>query len=442
MGKTTDGTKPEAEAGTRARTGAFAWYLGLSRQGRAAFKAAYLGFALDAFDLLIVTFALSAIAATFALSQGQAGLVLTVTLLASAFGGIIAGALADRIGRARTLMITVGVFSLFTLLSGLAQSYEQLLVFRALQGLGFGGEWATGAALVAEFSKPEQRGRVLGFVQSAWSLGWALAAIAFAVVFSLAEPEMAWRILFFLGALPALLILYVRSRVRDSELFVETRRAERERSQAAVQSGATVSPLRQLFRRDLRGTTLASVLLATGIQGGTYVQVTWLPLFLQEARGMDVVNTGAYLLVLIAGSFFGYASSGYVHDWLGRRPTFTLFVTGSIVFLLLYTLVPAGNNALLLLVSFPLGYFGYASYGGFGSYFAELFPTRARAAGQGFAYNGGRALGAFFPAAVGFLAVAIGLPGAIAFGAVAYVIALFSLLFLPETKGKALVAVD
>lgn len=427
---------------TRGSASGFAWYTSLSQRGRSAFKAAYLGFALDAFDLLIVTFALSAIAATFGLSQGQTGLVLTVTLVASAFGGILAGILADRIGRARTLMVTVGVYSLFTLLSGLAQTYEQLLVFRALQGLGFGGEWATGAALVAEFSKPEHRGRLLGWVQSAWSLGWALAAIAFTVVFSLAEPETAWRILFFLGTLPALLILYIRANVRDSDIYVETRRAEQERNPEALASHATESPLRQLFRRDLRKTTLASFLLATGIQGGTYLQVTWLPLFLQQARDLSVVNTGAYLLVMIVGSFVGYASSGYVHDWLGRRPTFALFVTGSIVFLLLYTLIPAGSNTLLLLLSFPLGYFAYASYGGFGSYFAELFPTRARAAGQGFAYNSGRAVGAFFPAAVGFLAAAIGLPGALAFGAAAYSLSLVALLFLPETKGKTLVAMD
>lgn len=318
-----ESTTDRAERGTAA----FAWYSELSSEGRVAFKAAYLGWALDAFDFLIVTFALSGIAATFALSKGATGLILTVTLVASAFGGILAGVLADRIGRARTLMVTVAFYSLFTLLAGLAQSYEQLLVFRVFQGLGFGGEWATGAAIVSEFSKPEQRGRLLGWVQSAWSLGWALAAIAFTVIFSLAEPEIAWRILFFLGILPALLILYIRARMRDPEVYVETRRAERERSREALESRATESPLRQLFRRDLIKTTLTTFLLATGAQGGIYVQVTWLPTFLQETRNLNVVNTGLYLIVVIAGSFAGYILAAYILDWIGRRRTFAIFLT-------------------------------------------------------------------------------------------------------------------
>jgi MFS family permease len=434
MERTTD----RAERGTPA----FAWYTELNNEGRYAFKAAFFGWGLDAFDFLIVTFALSAIASAFALSQGAAGFILTVTLVASAVGGIGAGMLADRIGRARTLMITVAVYSVFTFLSGLAQSYEMLLVFRTLQGLGFGGEWATGAALIAEYSKPEQRGRLLGWMQSAWAVGWALAAIAFAVVFSLAEPEFAWRILFFLGIIPALLILYIRARVPEPEIFAETRRAEEERRSEALESHATENPLKQLFRRDLIKTTLLGFLLATGAQGGIYVQVTWLPTFLQQTRELNVVNTTLYLIVVIGGSFVGYIVAAYIHDWLGRRLTFALFLGGSIVFLLLYTLIPPGNNTLLLVLSFPLGFFAYGSFSGFGSYLAELFPTRARGAGQGFTYNTGRALGAFFPTTVGFLAAAIGLSAAIAFGTVGYALALLALLFLPETRGKQFVAID
>jgi len=434
MEETTD----RAERGTPG----FDWYSELSNEGRYAFKAAYLGWGLDAFDFLVVTFALSAIAGYFALSQGAAGFILTVTLVSSAVGGVLAGMLADRIGRARTLMVTVAVYSVFTFLSGLSQSYEQLLVFRALQGLGFGGEWATGAALIAEYSKPEQRGRLLGWMQSAWSVGWALAAIAFAIVFTLAEPEIAWRILFFLGILPALLVIYIRARVRDPEVYVATRRAEQERRHEALESHATENPLVQLFRRDLIKTTLLTFLLATGTQGGIYVQVTWLPTFLLETRNLNVVNTTGYLIVVIGGAFAGYIVAAYIHDWLGRRPTFALFLAGSIVFLLLYTLIPPGNNTLLLVLSFPLGFFAYGCFSGFGSYLAELFPTRARGAGQGFAYNSGRALGAFFPTTVGFLAAAVGLAAAIGFGSVGYALALLALLFLPETRGKQFVPID
>src|ERR687887_2252659 len=191
------------------------WYRTLTGRAVHAFWASAVGWALDAFDFQVFTFTLTAIAAAFALSQAQAGLIATATLVVSALGGVLAGTLADQIGRVRTLMVTVGVYSLFTFLSGVSQSYEQLLVFRSLQGLGFGGEWAAGAILVAEIANPTQRGRVLGAIQSAWAVGWGLAAIAYTVVFSVTSPELGWRILFWIGIIPSLLILYVRSFVKE-----------------------------------------------------------------------------------------------------------------------------------------------------------------------------------------------------------------------------------
>jgi MFS family permease len=158
------------------------------RKGRKAFAAAFAGFALDAFDLIILTLSLAAIAATLSVSTAAAGVLSTVTLSASALGGVLAGVLADRIGRARTLMVTVAIYSLFTFLSGIASSYDMLLVFRVFQGIGFGGEWAVGAVLVAELVRPASRGRALGVIQSSWAVGWALAVLAYTIVFSLA-PE-------------------------------------------------------------------------------------------------------------------------------------------------------------------------------------------------------------------------------------------------------------
>jgi MFS family permease len=133
------------------------WYKSLQGNARPAFWAGFMGWALDGFDFMVLPLALSAIAATFAVSQGAAGLIVTVSLIVSAFGGILAGYLADRIGRVNTLMITIGLYSVGTFLSGLSPSYELLLVFRAIQGLGFGGEWAAGAILVSEMSRPDQR---------------------------------------------------------------------------------------------------------------------------------------------------------------------------------------------------------------------------------------------------------------------------------------------
>src|SRR5215210_377199 len=191
------------------------WFAALGVKGRRAFRAAYAGYMLDAFDLIVLTLSLTAIGVTFDVGTGAAGALSTVTLSASAVGGILGGLLADRIGRARTLMLSVGVYSLFTFLSGLASSYEMLMVLRVFQGIGFGAEWGVGAVLVAELVRPESRGRALGVIQSAWAVGWALAVVAYLITFELFAETSAWRVLMCLGILPAFLILYIRRRVED-----------------------------------------------------------------------------------------------------------------------------------------------------------------------------------------------------------------------------------
>lgn len=418
------------------------WYKSLRGNARPAFWAGFLGWMLDGFDFMILPLALSAIAATFAVSQGAAGFIVTVSLLVSAFGGILAGYLADKIGRVNTLMITIGLYSVGTFLSGLAPNYEMLLVFRAIQGLGFGGEWAAGAILVSEMSRPDQRGRVLGMIQSAWAIGWGGAVIAFTIVFSLVGPELGWRVLFWLGILPGLLVLYIRRNVSEPEVYVETRRAQEAQTQEAIERGATSNSLVQIFRSDLLGTTAAAALLSIGAQGGYYSIFTWLPSFLASERNLDVVGTGSYLASVIIGSFLGYVLSGYLHDLLGRKPTFALYAVLSAIAILLYTQIPVGANQLLVVLGLPLGFFASGIFSGFGSYLAELFPSRARGAGQGFTYNFGRAMGAFFPVAIGALSATIGLAGAVAFGASAYGLCLIALLFLPETRGKEFVPLD
>src|SRR3954453_14056361 len=213
--------KPVQRPGT-----AGSWWQDLQPSGRKAFKAAFAGYSLDAFDLIILTLTLTAIGTPFGVGKGATGALATVTLSASAVGGILGGVLADRIGRARTLMFSVGVYSIFTFLSGLASSYEMLIVLRIFQGIGFGAEWGVGAVLVAEIVRGESRGRALGIIQSAWAVGWALAVVAYLIAFEVFPETTAWRVLMCLGILPALLILYVRSRVEDPEVYRDSREAE------------------------------------------------------------------------------------------------------------------------------------------------------------------------------------------------------------------------
>src|SRR3954453_2295387 len=353
------------------------WWSALGASGRRGFRAAFAGYMLDAFDLIVLTLSLTAIGTTFNVGTGATGALSTVTLSASAIGGILGGVLADRIGRARTLMLTVAVYSVFTFLSGLATSYGMLMVFRVFEGIGFGGEWGVGAVLVAELVRPESRGKALGWIQSAWAVGWAVAVLAYLLVFELFPETTAWRVLMCLGLLPAVLIVYIRRRVRDPEVYREAR--ERGHGEKV--------PFAAIFRGGLAKTTIAASVLATGIQGGYYAMFTWIPTYLKTERDLTVVGTSGYLFIVIAGSFLGYLTAGFVHDRLGRKRTFLLFSAAAGASLVLYFAIPSGSNTALLVVGFPLGFFASGCFSGFGSYLAELFPTRMRGTGQGFCYN-------------------------------------------------------
>jgi len=407
-------------------TGAFAWWRSLSRPGRRAFTGSFLGYALDSYDFWVLPLGLAAIAAAFSLSTGEAGLLATTTLVASAFGGILAGILCDRIGRVRTLMLTVVTYAIFTALCGLAQNYETLLVFRAAQGIGFGGEWAAGAVLMSEYASPRHRGRTVALIQSSWAVGWGLAVVAYTFIFSVVDDEMAWRLLFFTGALPALLVFYVRRSVKDAPVFEENRK---QIDKAAIAS---------IWKPDMIKTTLLASMLATGAQGGYYTLATWVPTYLKTERGLTVIGTGGYLAFLISGAFAGYLAGGYFTDRIGRKTTFRIFAVASAGLMVLYTQLPADANGYLLFLGFPLGFCSSAIFAGFGAYLAELFPLRVRGTAQGFTYNVGRGIGAFFPGVIGFLATQYGIGGAMAFGALAYGLVVLALFCLPETAGQEL----
>ena len=419
-----------------------AWWHTLGPRGRRAFVGSAGGWALDSYDVQILPLALTALSAALGITAFQSGLLNTVTLAVSALGGILAGMLADRIGRTRTLMLTVAVYATFTVLCGFAPNYETLLVFRALQGLGFGGEWAAGAALIAEYAQSRYRGRVLAYVQSAWSIGWGVALLAYTLVFGLLSPELAWRVLFWTGALPALLLLYLRRNVVDAPI-AERNRTRSDHATGRTGGRGTLRRAAGLFRGGLAPTTLLSCLLATGAQGGYYTLATWLPSYLQDARGLAMTGIGGYLLFVIVGSFAGYVSAGYAADLLGRKWTFTLFAAASGSLLLTYTRIPADSSDLLvMLLGLPLGFFASGIFSGFGAYLAELYPTALRGTGQGFCYNVGRGIGSAFPAVVGAIAMQYGLGVAMGAGTGAYALAVIALLGLPETRGRELAELD
>ncbi|RII14004.1 putative niacin/nicotinamide transporter NaiP [Streptomyces sp. YIM 130001] len=424
--KAPDTSPSDAEAGR------MAWFSELSPRGRRAFFGAYGGYGLDAYDFYVLPLSMAAIGAYFALDNGQTGLLATTTLVVSAVGGALAGVFADRVGRVKALMWTVGVYAVFTVACGLAPNFETLLVFRALQGLGFGGEWAVGAVLVAEYASSRHRGRTLGWIQSAWAIGWGLAVLAYTVVFHLVGDDLAWRVLFFTGALPALLLIYIRRSVTDAPVA-------KERLQGADgRHGGPIASFAAIFRGRLLRTTLLAALMSTGVQGGYYTLATWMPNYLATERGLAVTGVGGFLVVQIAGAFSGYITGAHLADRLGRRATIQLFAVLSAVCVLAYSQVPAGWDGVSLLLGFPLGFCMSAIFSSFGSFLAELYPTEVRGTGQGFTYNMGRGIGAVFPTIVGFLSDSWGVGGALTFAAAGYALAFVALFGLPETSGTEL----
>ncbi|MFI9175780.1 MFS transporter [Streptomyces lincolnensis] len=418
---------PTAPHERPADDGALGWLRALGPRGRRAFAGAFGGYALDSYDYFTLPLSMVALAAYFGLNSGQTGLFTTVTLAASGIGGALAGVMADRFGRVRALMITVITYAVFTVACGFAPNFETLLVFRALQGLGFGGEWAVGAILVAEYASAKHRGRTLGVIQSSWAVGWALAVIVYTLVFSVFDDDVAWRVMFWTGALPAVLVVWMRRRVQDAPSAVAVR-----------EKNAGKGSFKAIFKPDLLRTTIFAGLLSTGVQGGYYTLATWVPTYLKSERGLSVVNTGGYLTFLISGAFLGYLTGGYLTDRLGRRRNIWLFALLSAVCIVAYGNIPSGADTLLLVLGFPLGFCMSAIFSGFGSFLSELYPTAVRGSGQGFTYNAGRAVGAIFPTTVGFLADSWGVGGALIFGAIGYGIAALALLGLPETRGKEL----
>ena len=404
------------------------WYRELSKTERKTFIGAFGGWAIDALDFMVFTFVISTLITLWGIDKTQAGMLGTVTLLFSAIGGWVAGILADRYGRVRILQYTILWFSACTVLIGFTQNFEQLFVLRALQGLGFGGEWAVGSVLMGEIVRSEHRGKAVGTVQSGWAIGWGAAALLYTVAFSILPQEWAWRSLFWIGVLPAFLVLFIRKHVPEPEVFQRTQ---------TTKAASDVS-FWDIFSRRLIKTTLLTAVLCTGVQGGYYAITTWLPTYLKTERGLSVLNTGGYLGVIIAGSFVGYICGAYLTDKWGRKANLLVFSVLSGLSVYFYTQF-ALTNEMMLVMGFPLGFAASGIFSGLGAYLTELFPNELRANGQGFAYNFGRGIGALFPTLVGFLAQQHGLAWAIGvFAGGAYLSVIVITLFLPETKGRNL----
>jgi MFS family permease len=408
------------------------WYQDISSNEKRTLWSCFSGWALDAVDTQVFSLVIPTLLVTWGISKGQAGLIGGATLVAGALGGLLAGILADRLGRVRALQITIIWFSLFTFLSAFAQDFNQLLVLKALQGIGFGGEWTAGAVLLSETINPKHRGKAMGIVQSAWGFGWGAAVLLYTIVFSYVSPEWAWRILFGIGIVPAMLVLYVRRGVVEPPREKALAKEQGTRGVFSIAAG--------IFEPAVIRTTIVGGLIGLGAHGGYHAITTWLPTYLKTERHLSVLGTGGYLSVVIVAFIVGCFFSAWLQDRIGRRLTVIFFAICCAVMVNIYTFLPIGDTTMLVL-SFPLGLFSAGIPATLGALFNELYPQGVRGTGVGFCYNFGRIVSAAFPVLIGHMSGSMSLGAALGIDAgIAYGLVVVAALMLPETRGRRIAA--
>lgn len=384
-----------------------------------------VGYAMDGFDLLILGFMLSAISADLHLTPGQAGSLVTWTLIGAVFGGIVFGALSDRYGRIRVLTWTIMLFAIFTGLCAFATGYWDLLIYRTIAGIGLGGEFGIGMALAAEAWPAKHRARVSSYV----ALGWQVGVLAAALLTPLLLPVIGWRGMFLVGVIPALVAWIIRNKIHEPEVFV---RKPKERKASRFEAF-------KLLVKD-KATTKVSigVIVLTSVQNfGYYGIMIWMPSFLSKQLGFSLTKSSMWTAVTIVGMMAGIWIFGQLADRIGRKPSFLIFQLGAVIMVLTYSLL--SDPTAMLWAGAVLGMFVNGMMGGYGAVMSEAYPTEARATAQNVLFNIGRGVGGLGPVVVGAVAMAYGFQMAIALLAAIYVLDMIATaLCIPELKGKEL----
>jgi MFS family permease len=403
----------------------FEWPRDVTPAERKSLIAGGLGWMLDAMDVMLYSLVLAYLVREFGMDTRTAGFLNSLTLVASAIGGLLFGMIADHIGRTRALMASILVYSLASAACGFSHSIPQLAFFRFLLGLGMGGEWTTGAALIAETWRAEHRAKALGLMQSAYAIGEAIAALVVVLVL----PNFGWRAVFFVGVLPALLVLWVRRSVPEPALWKDRVKTQESKWRNLVLE-------KGVFRNGMIATTMN----ACGMFG-YWGLFTWIPAYLslpaaQGGRGLSLVRTTTFFLVLCFGKWLGYAFFGFFADAFGRRKPYFVYL------MLAAALVPVygmARSAFWLLLLGPLvAFFGTGFFSGYAAIASEIFPGEIRATAMGLSYNIGRGFSAIAPFAVGALALRYGIGLAFFLLAAAFFVAALLALMLPETRGREL----
>jgi MFS family permease len=408
------------------------WYREITSKQWKALVASGTGWMLDAMDVTLYAMVLVHVMADLHMDKSIGGLLASLTLLSSAFGGIIFGMVADKYGRTKSLMISMITFSLFTAFCGFSQTVTQLAIARLLVGIGMGGEWVAGAALITETWPAKHRGKAMGFVQGSWAIGYGFAAI----IAGLILPTFGWRGVFFVGIIPALIALWIRKGTDEPEIWKERQVANKKNN--IKERGS----LKKLFDKKVLKWTILGSALSVCAQFGYWGLFTWVPTYLatpvnQGGAGLNLFKQTSWIVIMQVGAWLGYVSFGLLADKYGRKITFIIFFIMAAILVPIYGFSQEPTK--LLLLGPAVAFFGSGYFSGFGAVLAELFPTEIRATGQGFAYNFGRAVAASAPFTIGALATKMGLGVAFSITSVAFgLAAVLVIFFLPETKGQEL----
>ncbi len=389
-----------------------------------AMLASVTGYAMDGFDLLILGFMLPAITSEFGLSSSQSGSLVTWTLIGAVLGGVIFGPISDRFGRIRVLTFTILMFSLFTGLCAFAQGYWDLLIYRTLAGVGLGGEFGIGMALIAEAWPAEKRNRASAYVGMGWQLGVLMAAFLTPLLLGI----IGWRGMFLVGLLPALASFLIRRTMGEPEAFVK--------SATASNDGTLFSRIKLLFRDKTTTKASLGILILCSVQNfGYYGLMIWMPSYLSKNFGFSLTKSGLWTAVTVIGMTFGIWLFGMLSDRFPRWKIFLIYQIGAVVMVVCYAQLT--DPTLMLFAGALMGMFVNGMIGGYGGLISDLYPVRVRATAQNLLFNLGRGVGGFGPLVIGMLVAQVSFTAAITLLAAIYLLDIFATLFLlPKKQGQ------